>query len=45
MSEPPGMINMSTTGKQGMKRMLETKTLETKYNAIMECKKGQKSQT
>ncbi|XP_053404457.1 tigger transposable element-derived protein 4-like [Mercenaria mercenaria] len=33
----------SATGKTGIKRKLDVKTIEVKYNAIMEVEKGQKS--
>ena len=47
LSKGPGNggIAKSATGKQGIKRKLDTKNLETKYNAILKCEKGVKSKT
>ena len=47
LSKGPGNggIAKSATGKQGIKRKYDSKTLETKYNAIIECEKGTKSKT
>ena len=36
-----GKIPRSATGKQGIKRKLEQKTLEETYEAILEVEKGQ----
>ena len=40
-----GRILVSATGKRGIKRRLESKTIEQKYNAIMEVEKGHRSHT